>query len=154
MHAPPSFQLTVRHYGVWHWACGVLVGAALLPTVVWSQGALAACPGWLSLSVLIGLAAALGVLLLSWRLAPTSLRWDGQVWHLGPEVTVGQEPGSGGLAVALDLGSWMLLHFKPEGARRGRWLPVQRRGHALSWHALRATVYCARPISQSSIAQF
>jgi hypothetical protein len=82
------------------------------------------------------------------RCAGTSLRWDTRQWHLGPASTTGDEPHSGRLAVAIDLGAWMLLRFQPDGAagkRRSIWLPVQRRGLETQWHALRCAVYSARP---------
>jgi hypothetical protein len=95
-----------------------------------------------------------GLWLQAWRLAPTSLRWDGQLWHIGLQDATGQEPLPGSVDVTVDLGAWILLRFKAEGARRGHWLPVQRRGHELAWHALRATVYCARPVSPPATASF
>ncbi len=81
------------------------------------------------------------------RNAPLSLRWDSQRWHLGPLASAGDEPWPGSLAVALDLGPWLLLRFEHEADLRRRritWLPVQRRGLEAEWHALRCAVYCAR----------
>lgn len=154
MHAPPPFQITVRRFGVWHVACATLAAVAWGVTGGWALSAMKVHPAWLALSFLALMGASAGQLVLSSRLAPTSLRWDGQLWHVGPEATRGQEPHAGRLAVALDLGNWLLLRFVPEGARRGRWVPVQRRGHELAWHGLRATVYCARPAPQPSAAPF
>ncbi|MET0333141.1 MAG: hypothetical protein ABW190_02635 [Rhizobacter sp.] len=154
MHAPPPFQITVRHFGVWRWGCGVLVAAAGLTTAAWSTRAWPAHAGWFVFTVSLLVASAIGLLVHAWRLAPTSLRWDGQVWQFGPAVTIGQEPQAGRLSVAMDLGSWMLLSFVADGARSGRWLPLQRRGHEPCWPALRATVYCARPVFQPTSAPF
>jgi hypothetical protein len=154
MHAPPSFQITVCRFGVWRVACAGLATLSFAVTAGWAISATRAHPAWLALSVFFLAAAFLGLLLQAWRLAPTSLRWDGQLWHVGPASTTGQEPRSGRLVVALDLGAWMLLRFVAEGARRGAWLPVQRRGHELAWHGLRATVYCARPVSPPTAAPF
>lgn len=82
-----------------------------------------------------------------------SLRWDTQQWHLGAASTLGQEPHAGRLMVALDLGAWMLLRLIPSAVSAssvrlpaGGWLPVQKRGHETHWHALRCTVYSARPV--------
>ncbi len=83
------------------------------------------------------------------------LRWDTQCWHLSPG---DGPPQAGRLNVHVDLGVWMLLRFVPGESqtwrRRGIWLPIQRRGHASSWHVLRATVYCAKPESMPSVAPF
>lgn len=83
------------------------------------------------------------------RLAPFSLRWDGQAWHLGPPASRGNEPAVGELQVAIDLGGWLLLRWRPLPDRSARasprWLPVQRRGLEPHWHALRCAVYSPRP---------
>lgn len=154
MHAPPPFQITVRRFGVWRVACTGLTAASWLVMAAWAMSARHAHPGWLAISLLLLAIASGGLLSHAWRLQPTSLRWDGQVWHAGPQATMGQEPMSGHLWVTLDLGDWILLRFVAEGARRGRWLPVQRRGHEPAWHGLRATVYCARPASPPAAAPF
>jgi hypothetical protein len=154
MHAPLSFQITVRCFGVWRWGCCVLILLAALTTACWAAAAWSSHPGWLAFSVLLGVGAVGGVLLHAWHLAPTSLRWDGQFWHLGPAATIGQEPQVGSLTVMMDLGVWILLRFVVNGARGGVWLPVQRRGHEPGWHGLRATVYCARPVFPPATTPF
>jgi hypothetical protein len=154
MHAPPPYQITVRQFGVWRMGCSALVMSSLLATVVWAEASLRVHPGWLLFSIALWAVASIALLFHAARLAATSLRWDGQVWHCGPAATVGQEPRAGHLYVASDLGNWMLLRFVAEGARRPVWLPAQRRGHELAWHGLRATVYCARPVSMPTAAPF
>jgi hypothetical protein len=58
-------------------------------------------------------------------------------------------------AVAIDLGSFLLLRFLPEG-RSGpgavRWIPVGRRGLEREWHAFRCAVYSPRPAAGSTPA--
>ncbi len=154
MHAPPPFQITVCRFGVWRVACAGLAVVTWAVTAGWAMSVIQVHPAWLALSVTLLALGSIGLLLQVWHLAPTSLRWDGQFWHAGPEATKGQEPQSGRLVVALDLGAWMLLRFVAAGAKRGTWLPVQRRGHELAWHGLRATVYCARPVSLPTAAPF
>ena len=154
MHAPPPFQVTLYRFGLWRAACAAVVLGSWLVTAAWAMSASQVHPGWLAASLLLLLIASVGLLVQTWRLAPMSLRWDGQLWHVGPATTRGEEPHSGRLLVALDLGAWLLLRFVPEEARRGRWLPVQRRGHEPAWHGLRATVYCARPVSPPTAAPF
>lgn len=146
MHAPPPFQITVYRFGAWRVACATLVAISWGLTAAWAFSAWHTHPEWLAVALLVLAVATGGLSLQAWRLAPTSLRWDGQLWHIGPQDTTGQEPIAGRVGVAVDLGAWMLLRFMAEGAWRGRWLPVQRRGHELAWQGLRATVYCARPV--------
>jgi hypothetical protein len=50
------------------------------------------------------------------------------------------------VAVAIDLGGWMLLRFVPgAGGGRARWIALQRHGLEPQWHALRCAVYAPRP---------
>ena len=147
MQAPPAFQLTVRHFGVWR-ALLASLGCAVSGVVIawgWAMfplaGAtvLAAC----TLAVVLSLAS-LGSLA---RVGPYSLRWDTQAWWLGRAVERGHEPMAGQLAVAIDWGAWMLLRYMPADPqgpfRRSRWLPIQRAGHESAWLALRTAAYSA-----------
>lgn len=154
MHAPLPFQITVRRFGAWWLGCVSLVAVAAAVTVWWARSAIDPHALWLTGSGVLLLGASGALLASALQLRPTSLRWDGQLWHIGPAAMAGQEPQSGRMLVALDLGPWMLLRFVAGGARGGRWLPVQRRGHEAGWHALRATVYCARPVSVPTAAPF
>jgi hypothetical protein len=157
MHASPSFQMIVRRFGVWRFASAVLVLTAASAVGAWVHRAaepLAVLAG-ISVGALVLSSAA--ILIHAWRLQPASLRWDTQRWHLGEAGSAGHEPSPGHLTVAMDLGIWMLLRFVPDERglwRRGVWLPVQRRGHENAWHALRCTVYCARPVSLPTVAPF
>jgi hypothetical protein len=150
MRAAPPFQVCVERLGVWRAAVIALLTVSAAVAVAWLIARHASMPfGW---QVAIG---GVSVLLLAggaglFRISPFCLRWDGQAWHLGPAASAGDEPCRGSLAVALDLGAWMLLRFDHESAMRGRrtrWLPVQRRGLEGRWHALRCAVYCSRPVS-------
>jgi hypothetical protein len=154
MHAPPPYQITLSQFGFWRMGCAVLVIVSSLATVAWASVSFRVHLGWLGLTSAAWAVASMALLLHAVRLAPVSLRWDGQAWYCGALATVGQEPQGGRLSVALDLGGWMLLRFVAEGARRPVWLPAQRRGHELAWPALRATVYCARPVSLPTEAPF
>ncbi|MEO8151905.1 MAG: hypothetical protein ABI605_02465 [Rhizobacter sp.] len=157
MHASPSFQINVRRFGTWRVASVILVTAAVAVVGAWLPRALemSSVCAWITILLLTLLSTA--VLVHAGRLQPMSLRWDTQRWHLGPMATSGFEPHTGRLAVSMDLGVWMLLHFTRDDAGRlhlGTWLPVQRRGHEAAWHALRCTVYCARPVSLPAVAPF
>ncbi len=105
-------------------------------------------PGWATAVALSGCTAALACSAGFWHLQPSVLRWDRQHWlHSGD----GSAEQAGEIAVAVDLGSWMLLSFVPQGApgvfgpgRNRRWIAVQRRGLETQWHALRCAVYSHR----------
>jgi len=157
MHASPPFQMTVSRFGVWRVAASLLVSATAVVVGVWTGHSLAFATAWAGATMVVLVLLSIAVLTHAWRQHPVSLRWDTQRWHLGAAATVGLEPQAGRLAVSMDLGGWMLLHFVPDDAtvlQRGTWLPVQRRGHETSWHALRCTVYCARPVSLPTVAPF
>ena len=69
--------------------------------------------------------------------------------HASFAPTSARRPGvaSADLAVAIDLGSFLLLTLSTsDGGRRSRrWLPVQRRGLEQDWHALRCAVHAPPP---------
>ena len=149
MRASPAFPVVLERFGVWR--CAV---------IVCSLSGAAALIAWLALQPVPPLpapfhwiAVALAFLVLASgaavaRVRPVSLRWDGQLWHLGPPVSAGHEPRAGALCVLIDLGPWMLLRFEPADStwRRGAtWLPAQRRGLESQWHALRCAVHSPRP---------
>jgi hypothetical protein len=137
MRASPACQVTLRHFGVWHSAVVLLATAGALLVGSWLlareeisvvERVILAATGALSLGAL---AASL------WRIPVQRLRWDGQAWHL--------DSVSGELTMKIDLGFWMLLHFRPEPTGTACWLPVQRRGLEAQWHGLRCAVYSPRP---------
>ena len=155
MRASPAFQVVLARFGVWRWAVlgFALSGACVMAAWLVSQPASApAATCWLTALL------ALGLLVLgasSSCMRPVSLRWDGQLWHLGPPASAGHEPHDGELRVLIDLGPWMLLRFEPADStwrRRATWLPVQRRGLESQWHALRCAVYSPRPKPGADVA--
>ena len=141
MRASPAFQISIVRFGVWRAVVAMAVVLATSSLAAW-WSAHDAPGGVLALAGLVALAAIPGGAGLL-RCPPVSLRWDTQRWHLGPASAPGEEPESGNLAIALDLGAWMLLKFESD-QRRVAWLPVQRHGLEAQWHALRCAVYCAR----------
>lgn len=80
------------------------------------------------------------------------LRWDGERWWLGPAAE--GEPWPGEVSVALDVGDWLLLRFRPEATAhaRPRWLPVERAAVPADWHGLRCAVYSPRPAGLAGAA--
>ena len=157
MHASPPFQMTVRCFGVWRVVSLLLVLPSLTSVGVWVPRALEYFTVWAVFAVTLLAVSSVAVLLHAWRLRPMSLRWDTQRWYLSAVPAAGREPRAGRLTISMDLGVWMLLRFVPDDAsvfQRGTWLPVQRLGHEAAWHALRCTVYCARPVSLPTVVPF
>ena len=150
--------MIVRHFGIWRAAVTLLVVLAAAVVVVWALQALERHAVWVVVACVVLAVSSAMLLTHAWRLRAMTLRWDSQRWQLAAcEVSIQQEAPSGRLTVSMDLGAWMLLHFKPDDApvlQRGTWLPLQRRGHEADWHALRCTVYCARPVSLPTVAPF
>ena len=155
MRASPAFQVVLRRFGVWRAAVFVTALSGVLVMAAWLMSQAPSAP-----AIVRWAAAVAGLAILAWgvsaaRVRPVSLRWDGRLWHLGTPDSVGHEPASGELQVALDFGPWMLLRFEPMAATwrtRATWLPVQRRGLEPQWHALRCAVYSPRPLPAADAA--
>jgi hypothetical protein len=147
MRAFAAAQFTVTRFGVWRGAVFLLASLVLLAVSVWLVSQPSLWRNRLLPCALLVVLLALWVVVVQPRPVPLSVRWDAQRWHLGPAESAGHEPWVGDLAVAIDVGPWMLLRFRPEGGVRGAptWLPVQRRGLEPHWHALRCAVYSPRP---------
>lgn len=139
MRSAPSVQVVVGDDLGWRIAAAVSCAAAAAVLAAW-LGLMAGLPV-LVVAVMAGMAGLAGAGL-SHRLLPAPagvLAWDGAEWHWG---------GSNGqVAVVIDLGPWMVLHFMPSGRRGGRaaHLPVSRAGARAGWHGLRTAVYSRRP---------
>ena len=147
MRASPAFQVSLRRFGAWRIGIGVL---AALGASVLSAWLIARAPGvdlLVVIAVFVTSAAFVVMVVALMKMPAVSLRWDGQLWHLGALGAATDDAVPGELAVAIDLGSWMLLHFRPVEPRRRvlvNWLPVQRRGIEAQWHALRCAVHSPR----------
>jgi hypothetical protein len=156
MRASPAFQCVMNRFGVWRAGIAVAASAGVVVLLVWLASRSEPTP-------LLGLAAWVGAMLVVpavavslMRVPAVTLRWDGQQWWLArltrsSRAAAGAqiEAVAGEIDVALDLGGWMLLRFRPISAARRKpspqWLPVQRRGLEVHWHALRCAVYSPRP---------
>ncbi len=157
MHAAPTFQMTISRYGAWRTVTVLLVVLSNAAVGSWAYRAWEFAPAHVAAVGTLLLVASLGALHQMWQLRPVHLRWDTQRWHLADEPVTDSTAAGGHVELAMDWGPWILLRFVPDNAvawRRAVWLPVQRRGHEASWHALRCTVYCARPASLPDVAPF
>ena len=159
MRSSPAFHVVLDRFGVWRAAVIGVVLAGALAMLAWfvlqPPPPAPALLRWVALfmtTIVCGLGLSLA------RVPPMRLRWDGQLWHLGPAETAGRELRSGSLRVIIDLGVWMLLRFEPEtpGERpRAVWIPAQRRGLEASWHGLRCAVHSPRPRrAETAVADF
>ncbi len=158
MHASPPFQMIVRHFGIWRAVVTLLVALTAAVVTAWALQAMERHAVWVVIAAALLTVSSTMLLSHAWRLPAMTLRWDSQQWQLRASSDSAHEPVcSGCLVVSVDCGGWMLLHFTPDNGtvlQRGTWLPVQRRGHEADWHALRCTVYCARPVSLPTVAPF
>ena len=147
MRASPAIHVSVSRFGLWRGAIGALAMAAVGTIVLWLFGR--DPPAAASTQAIVGVAlcAVIGLAISLARVPHVGLRWDGQAWHLsGTGNSTAETPGE--VTVAIDLGAWMLLRFKPAahtGFLQARWLPVQRRGLEGPWHGLRCALYSPRP---------
>jgi hypothetical protein len=150
--APPLQVGVVNRYGVWPAIVSVLTVCACAAMVAWWCAHPLPVPRVVSVGASVGALAALASGIALWRVPPLTLRWDRQRWRVATHMP-GQPATerAGDLAVAVDLGSWMLLRFVPESTgaaawcfRRPMWIAVQRAGLEAQWHALRCALYAAR----------
>jgi hypothetical protein len=153
MRGSPSCAVTLRRFAAWRCAVAVVAAAALASLLAW---VLLAPPGRLAgVRVAIALAgvATLGLALSLLRVAAGTRRWDGSGWTFADAARPQAAPTAGGLEVAIDLGTFLLLRFRPHdatGRRSVRWLPVERRGLEREWHAFRCALYSPRPAASPS----
>ena len=145
--------MTLRRFEVWRRALAAVALAALAALVAWAATSLAAAPAGATAPILgtaIGLGIGAVVIALSLaRFESGVLACREGRWTFAPDRSP-QAPVAGEVAVALDLGSFLLLTLAGSGERRRRWLPVQRRGLGHDWHALRCAVY-SPPLAAAEI---
>ncbi len=148
MRTPLSCSVALRHFGVWRAAVGVLALLSVASLLGWAIAGRAQWPPEAIAAAAVAGMAAIGLAVSLARVEPGTLRLESGRWSFAPSRAAAVEPQGGQVEVALDLGSFMLLSFRPWagagslGARR--WLPAQRRGHERDWHALRCAAFSPR----------
>ena len=148
MRASPPVHVQLRCFGAWRAAVLALTVSGLTVMGAWLLQREQLLSAWVVVGIVCGapLLAWLGVSLA--KVSAVDLCWDGLGWSLRSRLTANADPVAGEVSVAIDLGAWMLLRFRPLNASRWRrptWLPVQRRGIEPRWHALRCAVHAPRP---------
>ena len=141
MQPAPAVSFPCDDGGAWRAAQALLCGGTAAVLLRWGLGwALpdVADTRWAAALVLAGGAAAMAAAWRRGRAEPVRLAWDTQTWQLQP---AGAEARPGRVRVALDLGRWMLLDFRPEAGGRRVWLAVGAPAGA----AARAALYAQPP---------
>ena len=143
-----SCAVELRRFGVWRMAVATTALAALAASLAWAVSSHDTVA--LPLRVAVGAAAAaiVALSLSLWRVEAGTLRSESGHWSF-TRFAVPAVSEAGELAVAIDLGSFMLLSFRAAG-RPWRWLPAQRRGLEADWHALRAAAHAPRPPAETA----
>lgn len=145
MQSASALQVTIRCFGVWNAALGVLFAAVISAVagwfLAWHDEPAVWDGGVLSALALVGLSGVFGLV----RRLPIVLRWDGQRWHVADPHRGWVDAQASDIRVVLDLGGWMLLKYRvgtfPTSRRRSGWIPAQRRGIETQWHALRCALH-------------
>ena len=153
-----SCVVELRRFDVWRAAVALVAVAAIAAMAAWGGLALAAGSTGSTLIATIavamaGLSALLAVSLA--RVEPGTLACADGCWTFACRPGGVDRIESGTLAVAIDLGSFLLLTLTRSDASRPssrRWLPVQRRGLESVWHALRCAVYSPPPVAPEAAA--
>jgi hypothetical protein len=137
----------LTHFGVWRGAVLALTLGAGLAVFAWLAGREHPVGVWAAFGMVGATGLLLGVGLSLAKVRPTELCWDAQCWSVRSLLAKAEESVPGDVSIAIDLGGWMLLRFRPLNSSRWvrtTWLPVQRRGLEPHWQALRCALYSSR----------
>jgi hypothetical protein len=141
------FELRLRRFGVWQVAVWLVCGAAVAAMAAWAVTTFDSQPESrrpLVVAVAAGLSlAAIGLALSLARVEGGLLSCSDGLWAFVPDTGARR---TGTVEVAMDLGAFLLLRLV-ERRRTSVWLPVQRRGVEVQWHALRCAVYSPPPLA-------
>lgn len=145
MRSASALQLTIRCFGIWNVALGLL-GVALVSAVAgwlltWHDEPAAWSAAVLPVLALVGLGGVISLV----RRHPIKLRWDTKRWYVTEPHRGSSDMDASSVRLMLDLGGWMLLKYRADVSRpylrRSGWLPVQRGGIEAQWQALRCAVH-------------
>ena len=141
------FELRLRRFDVWRVAVWLVAGTAIAAMAAWAVALFDSQPEsgrTLVMAVAVGLAlATIGLALSLARVEGGLLSCSDGLWAFVPDTGARR---TGTVEVAMDLGAFLLLRLV-ERRRTSVWLPVQRRGVEVQWHALRCAVYSPPPLA-------
>jgi hypothetical protein len=139
-NAPPFSVLCRGRAWLFLQAVVMALSAAIAAAwVVQHLGASAAAAGCAAAAVAVAVALVSARTL---RHPPVQLQWDGSQWLADGRPVA--------MALMLDLGSALLLRWRPAVPARSAWLSVSAREAGANWHALRTALYARVPESGSS----
>jgi len=158
MRSAPPLLVSVNRHEIWRLLVLLLVALASASIAMWWWAQAVPVPAWVSVAVVASGCALVVGASARWQARPLTLRWDRQRWLVA---CGGQTKQAGELAVAVDLGAWMLLHFVAVGDRPGQhmaagrpvWIPLQRRGLESHLHLLRCALFARRVDAPAATAQ-
>ncbi len=154
MRERQSVVVELLRFGVWRAAMLVVGAMAVASMATWGGLALANPTSDSTRIAAFAAALAFASMLLVASLIqvqPGTLACVEDAWTFTFDHDGASRTETGELAVAIDLGSFLLLTLtRTTGPKRlaHRWLPVQRRGLESDWHALRCAVY-SPPVAQA-----
>jgi hypothetical protein len=157
---PFACSVALRRFECWQAAVTALAVAALAVLAGWGASdrgdAVAVAGPWLAAAVACAAIGVIGLALLLLQVDAGILAREAGRWTFAPFAAGSAgEPQPGDLAVALDLGPFMLLVFDRRDAGMPsvrRWLPVQRLGLEREWQALRCAVHAPRTRPPGGVA--
>jgi len=145
MRDPLRCNIELRHFWFWKTAVAVVGWTAISAVCGWlgSGSQTRSTAVWVTGLVAVGALFALALSLS--KVDPGTLRRERGEWSFLPSSSNREAPETGELAVAIDLGAFMLLVLTRAGGGGRRWLPAQRFGHERAWHELRCAAHAPRP---------
>lgn len=153
MRASPPCEISLGRAPVWRLAIAAVTLTALASLAAWAALAPQGASTVVRLALALGGVAIVGLAMMLARVDSGRLVWDGARWNLATSRAGRSVTAIGDLAVAIDLGSFLLLRLVAESGSRPavRWLAVERLGREHVWHAFRCAVYSPRPAAGPAV---
>ena len=137
MRVPPPLAVRLAPTPLLRRAVRLLAGATTAFLLVWMADHAGASLVFQQMIAAAALLAGAAAALRTRAATAASLGWNGHRWTV--------DAATGSVDVAIDLGSWMLLRFRPDGAPpwRRRWLETRAIAPPRQWASLRAALFAA-----------
>ncbi len=149
MHSAPGIVYPLGRFS-WFWLCGLPIWcvAAAVNAVLYAQSSLAASHAGFSAAVLLIL------LITSLRerrdaFPGAQLQWDGECWHVMPDLPEAAPQPLARVVVVLDLQQALLLRMvcadSDVSGHLQQWVWLYKGFAPEQWHGLRCAVYSRQP---------